>query len=275
MAANRRDLIVKASKLIGFHYLNGGPVEQFQVPDQSDPITACAALLAFAAYPSVSQFVQRQQASYAFQAWIYRAILESGKKVRPPERINRRHLPPAMMRKRVYKASGRIEHVALDLVGLGMDMTFFRSDGPMKFARLFGSYFKTQHVSVQIPQKVDNDIRFLKDHLARRKSKAALESDDTLKDFRRRTWKVFLPALPLLTAIHIDCLKFDAHKQTYGVAIPGYPRRYLAISLLCNPQHWIDSVVLNTSVRRALMTKHFPPDTFADILALFASYVGV
>jgi len=72
---------------------------------------------------------------------------------------------------------------------------------------------------------------FLKDHLSRRKSKKALDdcrAEDTLRDFRRRVWKVYLPALPLLTAIHVDCLNYNFYKREYGVAIPGFPRRYLA-----------------------------------------------
>lgn len=249
-----------------FEYLQDYPVERFRVPDQSDPLFSGAALLAFAAYPSVAQLAQRQEASDAFQAWIYRALNHRDRRITPPVRLSREQLPPAMMRRRVEKASQRIDDKALDLVGLGMDMTFFRSDGPSRLAGLLGSYFGATHASVQIPRKVESDVRFLEDYLAKTKSKEALGREDTLKDFRRRTWKAFLPALPLLTAIKVDCLKFDQHKQCYGVTIPGYPRRPLAISLLCNPQLWIDSVVLNACMRRALMVKHFPPDTFAEIL---------
>jgi hypothetical protein len=249
-----------------FEYLQKEPFERFRVPDQSDPITACAALLAFAAFPSAGQMSDRQRASDAFQAWTYRAFMASGRRITPPTSLSRKQLPPAVMRRRVYKASERFECDGLDLVGLGMEMTFFRSDGPSEIARMLGSYFGATSVSLKMPQKVCNDVQFFKAHLATRKSKAAVEREGTLKDFRRRVWKAFLPALPLLTAIDIDCLGYDPHKKIYAATIPGYPRRYLAISLISNPQLWIDSIVMHTAIRRVVMARHFPPDTFAEIL---------
>ena len=63
----------------------------------------------------------------------------------------------------------------------------------------------------------------------------------------------------------MDCLKYSSHKRQYGVEIPGFPKRYLAISLLHNPDLWIDTVVMNTAIRRATMAPHFPVNSFAEI----------
>ncbi len=255
--------------MTGFEYFEEQPIERFKIPDQSDPLTAGALLLAFAAYPSVSQLRSRQKATDAFRAWFLRAALQEGIKVKPPAHLTRAQLDPRTMRRRVYDASKRIEHQALDLVGLAMDMTFFRSGGPENFARLLGASLGAKQVSVNVARGIDTDVVFLKDHLSRRKSKKALDIDraeDTLRDFRRRVWKVYLPTLPLLTAIHVDCLKYDFHKREYGVTIPSFPRRYLAISLLLNPQLWVHSVIVNARVRRAMMATCFPPNTFPEIL---------
>lgn len=223
-------------------------------------------LLAFAAYPNVSQIQARQEATSTFCAWILRAAMAAGRKIRPPPHLSRNELPPAQMRSRVFKASRRLEFEALDLVGMGMDITFFRGGEPLALAQMLAGHFRAESASVQLPSGVDRDVGFLKKHLEGRKSRQALESDNTLRDFRRRVWKIYLPALPLLTAIHIDCLGFDPHKGAYGVEIPGHPQRYLAISLLCNPNLWIETVVQNATLRRALMAEQFPPNAFAEIL---------
>jgi len=173
------------------------------------------------------------------------------------------------MRRRVYAASKRIELHALDLVGLAMNMTFFRSGGPLELARLLGGQLGAEQGSVTTAHGIDTDAGFLKDYRARRKSEEAMDGehiDHTLQDFRRRVWRAYLPALPLLTAIHVDCLRYDFYKGEYAVRIPGSPRRYLAISLLHNPQLWIGSVILKARVRRAKMATCFPPNTFPEIL---------
>lgn len=256
-------------RMTGFEYFQEEPVERFRVPDQSNPLTAGALLLAFAAYPTVAQLRSRQRASDALQAWFLRAALEHGIKIKPPSHLSRKNLDPRLMRRRVYDASKRIEHQALDLVGLAMDMTFFRSEGPEGLARLLGAWCRAKQVSVHVPRGIDTDVVLLKDHLSRRKSSKALDhfrAEDTLRDFRRRVWKVYLPALPLLTAIHVDCLSYNFHKRAYDVAIPGFPRRHLAISLLLNPELWVHSVILKARVRRAMMVTCFPPHTFPEIL---------
>lgn len=100
------------------------------------------------------------------------------------------------MRRRVYDASKRIEHHGLDLVGLAMDMTFFRSSGPEDLARLLGAHWGAKQVSVRVPRSVDTDVAFLKDHLSRRRSKRAMDGahiEDTLRDFRRRVGSLTSP----------------------------------------------------------------------------------
>lgn len=255
--------------MTGFEYFHENPVERFRVPDQTDPLTAGALLLAFLAYPRLELLRKRQEATDAYRAWLFRAALSQGAKVKPPKHLTRDHLDPRLMRRRVYQAAMRVERHALDLVGMAMDMTFFRSDGPAKIASLMGAAFGAQEVSVHTPTGAASDVEFLKAHLSLRKSTRAMDEDHvdgTVRDFRRRFWKVYLPALPLLTAIHVDCLKYDFHRKKYGVAIPGFPKRYLAISLLMNSELWIPSVILNARVRRAGMLAHFPLNTFPEIL---------
>lgn len=254
---------------MGFEYLQERPVERFRIPDRTDPISACALLLSFAAYPLVDQLSDRQHATDAFRAWILRMSLNSGAKVKPPPNLTRKHLAPALMRRRVYRASQRIEDHGLDLVGLAMDMTFFRSGGPSELAALLGQHFGAEQASVKVPGGVNSDVGFLKRHLACRKSRKAMDDEHighTLQDFRRRSWRGYLPALPLLTAIHVDCLKYNFHTAEYGVTVPGFPRRYLAIALMHNPQIWVGSVVTNARVRRAGMVDHFAPHSFPEIL---------
>jgi len=260
---------VPGFRMIGFEYFQDRPVERFRVPDQTDPISACALLLSFAAYPLVTQLADRQHATDAFRAWTFRMALRHGVKVKTPSHLTRKHLPPALMRRRVYDASKRIEDHALDLVSLAMDMTFFRSGGPTEVAKLLGGHWGAKQVLVAIPAGINADAPFLRDHLSRRKSKKAMDDEragHTLQDFRRRVWRAYLPSLPLHTAIHVDCLKYNFHKREYGIAVPRFPRRYLAISLMHNPQLWASSVVTNARARRAGMVDHFKPNTFPEIL---------
>lgn len=249
----------------GFEYIQDKPFEVFRVPDVSNPAGACAALLAFAASPAASQHGSRQKASDAFLAWLIRAAREKGIIIKTSPRLTRRHLPPATMRNRVNAACRHFEDTGLNLVGLGMDMAFFRSDGPLEMARLLGAYLGASTVTVQRSSKVGADAGFFRSYLKRLKSQQALDEDHTLQDFRRRVWKVYLPALPLLTAIQMDCLKFNPHMGEYRVAIPGHNQRYLAKSLLLNPGLWLDTVVMSTELRRKSMAPHFPPNTFAHI----------
>ena len=124
----------------GFAYFESKPIEIFRVPDVSQPLSACAALLAFAAYPSEGQRAFRQKAGDAYLAWIIRMARQEGIKIKPPARLTRRHLPPKGMRDRAYTASRRFEDDGLSLVGMAMDMTFFRSGGPAELGFLFGGY---------------------------------------------------------------------------------------------------------------------------------------
>lgn len=134
--------------MIGFEYFQEEPIERFRVPDQSDPLTTGALLLAFAAYPTVTQLSSRQRASDALRAWFFRAALKHSTKIKPPSHLSRKQLDPRLMRRRVYDASKRIEHQALDLVGLAMDITFFRSGGPQELAGLLGAWWGAKQVSV-------------------------------------------------------------------------------------------------------------------------------
>jgi hypothetical protein len=114
-----------------------------------------------------------------------------------------------------------------------------------------------------VPKNFCSEASLFREYLAQRKTPRTLNA---IKDFRRRVWKVYLPALPLLTAIHMDCLEYNAHEGEYRVTLPGAGKRYMAISLISNPQVWVSSVVQHAEIRRLIMADHFAKNAFAEIL---------
>ena len=253
----------------GFEYLQRVPCERFRVPDRTHPIDAAAILLSFAAYPQVRQMHERQRATDACRAWIIRqSIRHHGLRIKPPAALSRASLPPLYMRRRVYRAARRFEFEGLDMVEIGMELTFRRTNGHLLIAQALAAIFKASSASVTVPKSFDSEASVFRQYLAHRKASRALVDDAAaIKDFRRRVWRVYLPALPLLSAIHLDCLRFDADEGDYQVRLPGHGKRYLAISLISNPQAWISSVVAHTRLRRLIMAEFFPENAFADVLS--------
>lgn len=251
----------------GFEYLQQVPFERFRVPDQTHPIDAAALLLSFAAYPQVGQLLERQRTTDAYRAWIIRQSIRCGVKITPPAALNRKSLPPQYVRRRVYRAARRFEIEGLDMVEIGLELSFRRIDGYSLLARALAAHFKASSTTVTVPRTFNSEASVFREYLTHRKASSALCSEaTTLKDFRRRVWKVYLPALPLLTAIHMDCLKYNVEEDDYDVKLPGHGRRSLAISLISNPQAWVSSVVQHAKLRRLMMAERFAENAFAEIL---------
>lgn len=253
----------------GFDYIESEPCERFRIPDRTDPIGAAAALLSFASYPLLRQMQDRQLATDAFRAWIFRQAIKHGVEVKPPRQLSRKQLPPALMRARVYRAARRFEFDGLDIAAIGQEISFRRSDCLNFLAKGLATYFKAEAVSLSLPKNYTTDTHVFRQYLRERRSARALRDNESavIKDFRRRTWEVFLPALPLLAAIHFDILKFDPTVGDYGLKLPGHGKRYLAISLISNPDAWISSVVRYAMLRRFIMAESFPKNAFAEILS--------
>ena len=251
----------------GLDYLQSEPFERFRIPCDTNPLGAAAAVLSFAAYPHRSLLKRRREACDAFQAWIFRRAYQHGMKVRPPRRLNRHNLPPATVRSRVFKAARRFEWDGLDLAQIGMELSFQRSGAWREIARMLGAHFEATEVKISVPKHFGEETQIFRQYLSIRRAQSALTDEKTaIRDFKRRTWNLYLPALPLLIAIHNDILQYDSGTGNYGMELPGLGKRYLAISMLHNPDKWIHDVPRKTQLRRYVMEREFPEARFADIL---------
>ena len=253
----------------GFEYLQRVPYRTLPGSRPHSPDRCSCDLAVVRCLSQVRQMHERQRATDAYRAWIIRqSIRHHGLRIKPPAALSRESLPPLYVRRRVYRAARRFEFEGLDMVEIGMELTFRRINGYLLIAKALATIFKASSASVTLPKNFDSEASVFRQYLTHRKaSQALVDEAAAIKDFRRRVWKVYLPALPLLSAIHLDCLRFDADEGDYQVRLPGHGKGYLAISLISNPQAWISSVVAHTRRRRLIMAEFFPENVFADVLS--------
>jgi len=187
--------------------------------------------------------------------------------VRPPARLNRQNLRTEIVERRVFKAARRFEWHGLDIARIAMELSFERIDAPIFLARALGAHLKAERVQLTVPKHFGKEAPIFRKYLSlRRALNAVSDEKTTIRDFKRRTWNKYLQAIPLLTAIHIDILQYDPLTGEYEVELPDHRKRYLALSLLHNPQRWIHDVPRKSQLRRLVMEQQFPEASFAEIL---------
>lgn len=250
----------------GFKYFQRRPVEIIRFPTRSDPVSAAVALLAFGAYPQDGEMRERREANDAIIAWIFRRVRARNKETIVPFELSNAQIPFRSLLSRCNKAQTRLQREASECADVALDL-LFRRKLIEPTAILLGCALKANRVVIECVRHYESERTAIRNYLRRNRSVLALADEDSaIRNFRRRTFRPFLSAAPLMIALnqwiasHGVISGEDSSRLAGGSDIPLVQR------LLYSSELWAHQVCKNAEIERRILKLAFPTHPFPILI---------